>query len=65
VRPLGWLGAYLLVALSVRLVEGLGGVRCECDQGCWCRRPVLSTFRWVFPYGHRSAERHAVPDLDD
>lgn len=54
VRPLRWLiGAYLLVALSVRLVEAAGGVRCECDEACWCKRPMLSTFRWVFPFGHR------------
>lgn len=52
-----WLiGVYLLVALCARLVEALGGVRRECEEGCWCKRPVLSTFRWVFPYGHRSVD---------
>lgn len=57
VRTLVWLiGAHLLVALSVRLVEALGGVRCGCDEGCWCKRPLLSTFRWVFRYGHRSVD---------
>jgi hypothetical protein len=27
-------------------------VRCGCAADCWCQRPVLSTFRWVFPWRH-------------
>lgn len=49
------LGLYLLFAAVGRFVEGMGAVRCDCADDCWCHRPVLSTFRWVFPWGHRSA----------
>src|SRR5829696_4119078 len=27
-------------------------VRCGCASACWFKRPVLSTFRWVFPWQH-------------
>lgn len=47
---------YLAVALTNRLAEGLGMRRCGCAEDCWCRRPVLSTFRWVFPYGHHDLD---------
>jgi hypothetical protein len=46
------LGLYLLFAVIGRFVEGMGAVRCGCLDDCWCRRPVLSAFRWVFPWGH-------------
>jgi hypothetical protein len=46
-------GVYLLFAVIGRFVEGMGAVTCGCRPDCWCKRPVLSTFRWVFPYGHR------------
>jgi hypothetical protein len=46
------LGLYLLFAIIGRFVEGMGAVECGCDPACWCKKPVLSTFRWVFPYGH-------------
>lgn len=49
----GLIALYLLFALIGRFVEGMGAVRCECRPDCWCKRPVLSTFRWVFPRGHR------------
>lgn len=44
---------YLLFAVIGRFVEGMGAVECGCAGDCWCKRPVLSTFRWVFPWGHR------------
>jgi hypothetical protein len=44
---------YLLFAVIGRFVEAMGAVECGCDPSCWCKRPVLSTFRWVLPYGHR------------
>lgn len=47
------LGLYLLFALIGRFVEGIGAARCDCSEDCWCRRPMLSVIRWVFPYGHR------------
>ena len=43
---------YLLIALVGRFVEGTGATTCGCKPDCWCKRPVLSTFRWVLPYGH-------------
>lgn len=48
-------GLYLLFAVIGRFVEGMGAVECGCADDCWCRRPELSTFRWVFPSGHRTA----------
>jgi len=45
-------GLYLLFAVIGRFVEGMGAVRCGYASDCWCHRPVLSTFRWVFPFGH-------------
>jgi hypothetical protein len=58
-RAVTWgLGLYVLCALVGRFVEErLDVVRCRCSEDCWCRRPGLSTFRWVFPLGHRTAER--------
>ena len=46
-------GLYLLFAVIGRFVEGMGAVRCGCATDCWCHRPLVSTFRWVFPYGHQ------------
>ena len=43
---------YLLFALIGKFVEGMGAVRCGCLDDCWCKRPVLSAFRWVFPWAH-------------
>lgn len=50
------LGLYLLFAAIGRYVEAMGAVRCNCDDRCWCHRPGLSTFRWVFPFGHRGGD---------
>ena len=36
----------------------MGAKKCGCAQDCWCKRPVLSTFRWVFPYRHLSLDPH-------
>lgn len=46
-------GLYLFFAVIGRFVEGMGAARCGCAPNCWCKLPVLSTFRWVFPWGHR------------
>jgi hypothetical protein len=43
---------YLLFAVIGRFVEGMGAVERGCADNCWCTRPVLSTFRWIFPWGH-------------
>jgi hypothetical protein len=57
---------YLLFAVIGRFVEEMGAVSCGCGPNCWCKKPVLSTFRWVFPYGHRgwSADEKAALDSD-
>lgn len=49
---LGAASVYLLFAVIGRFVEGMGSVTCECAPDCWCKKPGLSTFRWVFPVGH-------------
>jgi hypothetical protein len=49
---LGIAGVYLLFAIIGRFVEEQGAVHCTCTERCWCRKPVLSTFRWVAPFGH-------------
>jgi hypothetical protein len=46
---------YLLFAVIGRFLEGMGAVECGCSADCWCKRPVLRLFRWVFPYGHHSS----------
>lgn len=52
---------YLLFAVLGRFVEGMGAVEYGCAADCWCKRPVLSVFRWVFPYGHRDDEACGSP----
>nr|MBA2601691.1 hypothetical protein [Actinomycetota bacterium] len=27
--------------------------QCSCQPECWCQRPGLRHFRWVFPIGHK------------
>jgi hypothetical protein len=58
------LSLYLLFAIIGRFVEEMGGVSCECRPDCWCKKPVLSTFRWVFPYGHRLCSSDEKAALD-
>ena len=48
-------GGYVLLAVATKVAEGLGVRKCGCAQDCWCRRPSLSAFRWVFPWPHRDA----------
>ncbi len=43
---------FLLFALIGRFVEAMGAVTCECNPECWCKKPGLSLFRWVFPAAH-------------
>ena len=49
-----WLGSICHGVIAG--VEGMGAVRCGCAADCWCKRPILSTFRWVLPWGHRGPE---------
>jgi len=45
-------GAYLTAAAVGHVAEQTGRTRCDCRPECWCKRPGLSLFRWVFPVGH-------------
>ena len=58
------LSLYLLAALIGRVSEKQGKSVCGCRSDCWCKKPVLSVFRWVFPFGHSgaSADEKAVLD---
>jgi hypothetical protein len=49
------LGGYALVGLLGLALERAGMYPCTCDADCWCKRPGLSLFRWVFPYLHRDS----------
>lgn len=44
--------AYVGLALLGRLLEQSGSMTCDCREDCWCQRPGLSVFRWVFPFKH-------------
>jgi hypothetical protein len=43
---------YVLLALVGRAKETAGIYTCGCYQDCWCEKPGLSLFRWVFPRFH-------------
>jgi hypothetical protein len=47
-------GVYLALAALGHAREHSGSATCECRPECWCKRPGLSVFRWVFPFGHRT-----------
>jgi len=44
---------YLVIALVTRAQEAAGVMRCDCSPDCWCKKPGLSLFRWVFPRFHK------------
>jgi hypothetical protein len=52
---------YLGGAVMGRIMESRGAMRCPCLDDCWCKRPGLSLFRWVFPYGHSLPREGATP----
>jgi hypothetical protein len=43
---------YLGLAVWGLAREQRGDIECNCYEDCWCKRPGLSLFRWVFPIGH-------------
>jgi hypothetical protein len=49
---------YVALALIYRAREAAGRLTCDCYPDCWCRKPGLNVFRWVFPRYHRN------PDLE-
>ena len=46
--------AYLMLALISKAKEAAGVLSCDCYPDCWCRKPGLSLFRWVFPRFHHN-----------
>jgi len=44
---------YLTAALVGHARERSGSIGCACHEDCWCKRPGLSAFRWVFPFRHK------------
>jgi hypothetical protein len=49
---------YLVMGATSRAMEAAGRMTCGCYPDCWCRKPGLSLFRWVFPRFHHN------PDLE-
>jgi hypothetical protein len=47
--------AYVGAAVVGLVRERRGLIACGCAPDCWCHRPGLRLFRWVFPRGHKSA----------
>ena len=45
--------AYVLAGLVALGLERAGAYECACEPDCWCKRPGLNLFRWVFPRFHR------------
>ena len=58
------LSIYLLAALIGRVSEKQGRSVCGCSSDCWCKKPVLSVFRWVFPFGHSGTSADEKAALD-
>lgn len=58
---------YVVLALVTRAQEAAGARTCACYPGCWCKKPGLSLFRWVFPRFHHvpsyEAGQKQQPDL--
>ena len=48
------IGTYLAAGVVGLVRERMGLIACDCANDCWCKRPGLSTVRWVFPRGHKS-----------
>lgn len=46
-------GLYVCAALGTRAAEKAGIAPLRMLTSCWCRRTILSAFRWVMPIGHR------------
>lgn len=46
---------YVITPLVTRAKEAAGSYTCACYLDCWCKKPGLSLFRWVFPRFHHFA----------
>jgi hypothetical protein len=59
--------AYIAIAVFTKAQEARGVYVCGCDEDCWCKKPGLSLFRWVFPRFHRGrwdADSKELRELD-
>jgi hypothetical protein len=56
---------YVVLGLITRAKEAAGLRTCTCRPDCWCKKPGLSLFRWVFPRFHHemSSEEWAERQL--
>ena len=57
------LGFLVYLGLGIRglVRESQGDLTCTCAEDCWCKKPGLSVFRWVFPYGHQGIGAGTLP----
>jgi hypothetical protein len=46
---------YIVAGLIGLALERAGVAQCPCEPDCWCKRPGLNVFRWVFPRCHHIA----------
>jgi len=53
---------YVVVGLIALGLERSGVYECECAPECWCKRPGLNVFRWVFPRYHRLRSHEGTTD---
>jgi uncharacterized protein len=44
---------YVAAALIGHARERSGAISCGCHPDCWCKRPGIGLFRWVFPFWHK------------
>ena len=50
---------YVVLGLITRAKEATGVYTCRCYQDCWCQKPGISLFRWVFPRFHHEMSLEA------
>jgi hypothetical protein len=53
---------YVVVGLIALGLERSGVYECGCTPECWCKRPGLNVFRWVFPRFHRLRSHEDTTD---
>jgi hypothetical protein len=57
--------AYVAAAVVGLALERAGLRQCGCRAKCWCKRPGLSVFRWVFPFRHDAVDPEAKRLLNE
>lgn len=53
---------YVMLAVLPR-GEAAGLLACDCYPDCWCQKPGLNIFRWVFPRYHHNPAIDAAREL--